>query len=269
MSPRDPFEAGQDATEELRRALEAIRQDVRAVVQDEVARAGISEADLERLVAELVRKHAPEPRKPAAGWRAPLMLAAGLAVGAVGGALGYRLLAGPATAASTPPGESDAALVEGGGVAAPPESVAAAPSPEPAATAAELAARFDSLFESHDPELEPLLADLQGTAAQPVLSALAAWRAGTPLEAGPRRRLHDALVQAAVNRLAGAGLALDGLVTRDPCGGASCGAVLQLWETRGGELGLPSYPPDDSTRNDALPVVERVLVMRGLEAAGG
>ncbi|HZD04640.1 MAG TPA: hypothetical protein VE173_06975, partial [Longimicrobiales bacterium] len=134
---------------------------------------------------------------------------------------------------------------------------------------AQVAARYDSLFESRDSALAPLLADLEEGSAEPVQAAVTDWRGGAPLEPGPRRRLHDALVQAAVNRLAGTDLVLDGLLSRNPCGGASCGAVLRLWETRGPELGLPAYLPDASAREGVLPTVERVLVMRGLEVSGG
>lgn len=275
MSSRDPFRAGQDATEELRRAVESIREDVRAVVRDEVARAGLSPGELERMVAELVRRYGAEREAPAGRWRTPVLLAVGLALGLVVGAGGYRLLAGPAGGGGA---TSTSGVVAGGGgggsgetgaPSSPPATTAPERSAESPATPSEVAARYDSLFESRAAALEPLLADLEGVAAEPVQAAVTDWRAGAPLDPGPRRRLHDALVQAAVNRLAGTDLALDGLLTRDPCGGASCGAVLQLWESRGDELGLPAYPPDASAREGALPTVERVLVMRGLEASGG
>ncbi len=283
MTPdRDPFESGQDATDEIRHALEAIRADVRAVVQDEVARAGMSEGELERFVADLVRKNlteAAEVRPRASVWSAPVLLLTGLVVGLLGGFAGYWMLARPTTDGARPPALSSAAPDPGAATAPTETDASAAPasqgsqsstSPPPAAAApTALAARYDSLFAAHDPGLEPLLAELEGKAAPPVLAALTEWRGGGALDPGPRRRLHDALVQAAVNRLAGTALTLDGLVTRNPCGGASCGAILQLWQARGPELGLPAYPAADTARDAALPTVERVLVMRGLEADGG
>ncbi|HZD05117.1 MAG TPA: hypothetical protein VE173_09365, partial [Longimicrobiales bacterium] len=74
MTSRDPFRTAQNATEELRRAVESIREDVRAVVRDEVGRAGVSEAELERMVAELVRRYGAEREAPARRWKAPVLL---------------------------------------------------------------------------------------------------------------------------------------------------------------------------------------------------
>lgn len=271
MSVRDGFNEGRDAAEDLRRAVESIREDVRAVVREEVADQGLPESELKRMVGRFVREELAAARSRRPRWPAAALLAAGLATGLLAGAVGYRVLAGPAGdgtgAGATRPATSDTGGARAGG-----ESVAGTSAEETSAgpaTPEERAARYDSLLQAGAPELAPLLADLEGAAAAPVLDALATWRAGDALEPGPRRRFHDALVQAAVNRLSGAGLTLDGLVARNPCGGASCGALLRLWERREGEWDLPRYPPGAEAREAGLPIVERVLVLQALEASGG
>lgn len=275
MSVRDPFNEGRDAAEDLRRAVESIREDVRAVVREEVADQGLPESELKRMVGRLVREElaaarSRRPRRPAAA-----LLAAGLAAGLLAGAVGYRVLAGSPgdeTGAGVTVAPPRSATSDTGGDRAAGESVAGTSAEEPPGgrtTPEERAARYDSLVRVGAPELAPLLADLEGAAAAPVLNALATWRAGDALEPGPRRRFHDALVQAALNRLSGAGLTLDGLVARNPCGGASCGALLRLWERREGEWDLPRYPQGAEAREAGLPIVERVLVLRALEASGG
>lgn len=277
MSPEDPYDAGRNAAEDLRRTLEAVREDVRAVVREEVGRAGLPESELKRMVGELVREEiaaarAAEPRRPVA-----LLAAAALILGVLTGAVGYRVLVSSGAdrpgAVGTDGAPGAAPVHDSTGAAGPPGSPASPVAEERSGdgepAGASGAALYDSLFRAAAPELGPLAADLDGVAAAPVLSALASWRAGSTLGPGPRRRLHDALVQAAVNRLAGEALALDGLVTRDPCGGASCGAVLRLWEDREAEWGLPRYPAEPDSREAGLPVVERLLVLRALEVAGG
>lgn len=276
MTTPDPFGEGRAAAEELRRALDSIREDAREVVRREVEESGLTEAELGRLVRDMVRTELASGtgrrRRPAS----PVVVA-GVLAGALAGAAGYHLLAGPPREGGVSPESASSSAERGSPRDATPQARAggsgvgapsAAGTPSGRASPSALAGRYDSLLARRSPELEPLLDDLESAAAAPVLDALARWRAGDALEAGPSRRLHDALVQAAVNRLAGADLVLDGLVTRSPCRGASCGAILSLWEARGAEWGL-AYPPGAAERETGLPTVERLLVVRALESAGG
>jgi hypothetical protein len=196
----------------------------------------------------------------------------GVVVGLAVGAVGYRTLVGPvdddtptAVEASAP-----APPAEGGeGTPAAADPAARDPAPLSGTSPSERAALYDSLLDSRSERLVPLIERLEAAGpAVPVAEAARTWRAGGALDAGGRRRLHDALVQLALNDEAGAGLALDGLLTRDPCRGNSCGALLELWRTRGEELGMPELPAEPASDTPTLGVAERVLVLGRLEAAG-
>jgi hypothetical protein len=263
MSERDPFQRGQEATEAVRRELEALREDARALVRDEVERAGMPRSELQRLVAEAVRREVASRGSAAPAWRSVGLVALGSVIGVLAGALGYAALAGPGDVPASSPGEParDAATV------AAIDSPAPAPPPP---TPEERAALYDSLFAAREGGLEPLVAALEtGGAAVPVVEAAGAWRAGGDLTAVQARRLHDALVQAALNATTGSSLRLDGFLTRDPCAGDSCGALLELWRVRGGELGMPPLPERAASATDILALVEKVLVLSRMETGGG
>jgi hypothetical protein len=261
-SRSDPFREGQEAAEEARRELEILREDVAAMVRDEVGRAGMPRSELERVVAEAVRREA-EAQASTPVWQSVGLVAVGALIGVVVGAFGYGALFGgdevPAASARGPePAESSAVASQD-----PPAVQPQPPTPD------ETADRYDSLFAARDTLLSPLVATLESGSAAPVMEAVGAWRAGDTLTDPQGRRLHDALVQAALNALAGTTLSLDGLLTRNPCGGASCGALLELWRARGDELGMPPLPEEGTPSSDILAVAEKVLVMKWMEARGG
>jgi hypothetical protein len=260
----DPFERGREQAEARRRELEAFREDVRAMVSEEVGRTGVSESDLKRMVRDLVRAEAgtAAPRERAA----PVMVwvAVAAVVGLLGGALGYRALAGTPGESMATEQSAPAPVVD---VADTPPTPAVAQAPP---TPAERAARWDSLVAARSPVLDPLLAQVEAAGpAAPVRAALEAWRGGAALDAAAARRFHDALVQLTLNDVAGAGLALDGLVTRAPCRGDSCGALLRVWQERGEALGMPAYPADPANDAEALRIAERALLFGRVEDQGG
>ena len=274
MSARDAFEEGRDAAEQRRSDLDVLREVVRAIVRAEVERAGMSESDLERLVAELVEKRAANAsglsRWPATAW-----VAVGVAGGVLVGAFGYGMLTGRAPDAGSAEtgisavgvGVPSAAGLDPGVEAL--DSVVA-PAVSPALSPADRAAVYDSLFDARAALLGPLISDLEASSiALPVSEAIQAWRGGGALTAGQRRRLHDGMLQLTVGGLTGVALSLDGLVTRGPCSGSSCGALLDLWRTRGEELGLPPFPADAANDAAELSVVERLLLLGRLEGGDG
>jgi hypothetical protein len=258
----DPFEEGREQAEARRRDLEALREDVRAIVRDEVGRAGVSESDLKRMVWDLVRAEtataAPQKRAaPVLVW-----VVAAAVIGLLGGALGYRALAG---APDEPTAAQQDAQVPDPGDAHPAPAEAEAPP-----TPAERAARWDSLVAARSPALDPLLVRLEAAGpAAPVRAALVAWRGGAALDDPAARRLHDALVQLTLNEVAGSDLALDGVLTREPCGGSSCGALLRVWQEQGEAHGMPAYPADAATDAEALRIAERALLYGRVEGEGG
>lgn len=267
--PDDPFSRGQRDAEALRRAVEGLREDVGALVREEVSRAGMSRSELERLVRDAVSREVRRAGPSGSPWRSVALAGVGVVVGLAAGVVGYRALAGPGDA--TPPAveASSPAPAERAGGGSPGDAEAGEPGSPPGTTPDERAAVYDSLLDSRSERLEPLMARLEAAGpAVPVAEAVRTWRAGTALDAAGRRRLHDALVQLALNDEAGAGLALDGLLTRDPCRGNSCGALLELWRTRGEELGMPELPDEPASDTPTLGVAERVLVLGRLEAAG-
>ena len=264
MSDRDPFTEARDDTEHLREALDDVRRDVEAVVREEVRRSAVSRATLEEWIRDAVRRElaASGPGRP---WtRAALGVVAAVALLALG-ALGYRALAGgrPAAGPEAVEAESGAVAPGVGSEVAPGEGAGAAPTAE---TPEERLARLDSLFDARSSRFDPLLARLEAAGPPPAVhDALAAWRAGRPLDPSQERRLRDALLQLTLNELTGERLVLDGLVTRGPCGGSSCGVLLRLWEGRGAELGLPPYPPDAASDLQALRTAEGMLLLARLE----
>lgn len=274
MSARDAFQEGRDSAERRRSDLDAVREDVRAIVRAEVARAGMSAADLERLVAELMEKRAARAsglsRWPASAW-----VAIGVAGGVVAGALGYGMLVGgDPIAGSAETGISAVGVEVPAGVGLDPGVEAMDPALEapvsPAPSAEDRAATYDSIFDARSGLFDPLISELEASAiAVPVSEAIQAWRGGGGLTVGQERRLHDGLLQLTVSELTGVALALDGLVTRGPCSGSSCGALLDLWSTRGEELSLPPFPEDAANDAAAVSVVERLLLLRRLEGGDG
>jgi hypothetical protein len=259
----DPFEEGRAATERRRDELQSLRDDVRALVRDEVRRAGLSAAELDARVDRRVRSRIEQSARKGGRprWEPGLWGAVGVMVGLGAGYLAFRgPRAEPPTSEATTVESSPAAVVD-----TPP----AEPTPAPP-TPAEVAAEYDRLFETRSAELGRLV-DLLDAAviADPVRQSLELWRAGSDLTPPQTRRLHDALVQFSLNRLEGTSLTLDGLITRGPCGGASCGALLTLWRGRGAELGMPPVSADPTTDQDGLALVERIAVVRALEALDG
>ena len=268
--PLDPFRRGQRETEALKAALDDLREDVAAMVREEVARAERSRPDVEAAVREAVARERSRSSGPPPVWRTVGLVAVGAALGVFAGALGYRYVAvAPGEAEPLSP-VREVAETAGEGAAASdpvgtPQESGRAPAPGPE----ELAALYDSLLAARSDRLAPLVGRLEAAGpAAPVSEAIAAWRSGAALDAGARRRLHDALVQLALNEVAGAGLVLDGLLARDPCGGSSCGALLALWRERGDELGMPPLPEDAARDTETLALAERVLVLRATEDGG-
>lgn len=294
-SPEDPgsepdaFARGQADAEALREALDGVREDVAAIVREEVARVGMSRSELERMVGEAVAREARRPGVASAdrdrpGWLVPALAGGGLVLGLILGAFGYRALApgmtgagGPtgddapfgATAPATPAADAAGEAVEGTRPDGTSPSGEPAPGTGRSATPAERAALYDSLLAAGSERLVPLVSRLEEAGpADPVTAAIETWRAGVALDDAQRRRLHDALVQLSLNEEAGAGLTLDGLVSRGPCRGNSCGALLQLWRERGDTLGMPELPDDPTTDSETLAVVEKVLVLGRVDASG-
>lgn len=127
------------------------------------------------------------------------------------------------------------------------------------------AAVYDSLWLARSPIFAPLVERIESeTEEGTVERAIVAWRDGsaTPLQTD---LLHSAFVQYALRQEMGADLAVDGQLLRNPCRGASCSALLNFWETRGGEHALPPVPEDAPRNTQALRVAESVLVLSELQ----
>lgn len=279
----DAFARDQAEAEALREALDGVREDVAAIVREEVARVGMSPSELERMVRDAVAR---EARRPGAapsgptrpGWLVPALAGGGLVVGLALGVFGYRALDDRSAGGMDAPAEATAPATRtataGGDGAAGTAGDGSSPSGEPASGAASLtpsesAELYDSLFATGSERLAPLVSRLEEAGpADPVSAAIETWRAGVDLDDAQSRRLHDALVQLALNEEAAAGLTLDGLVSRGPCRGNSCGALLELWRERGDSLGMPVLPDDPTVDSETLAVAERVLVMGRLDESG-
>jgi hypothetical protein len=265
----DPFERGQRESEELRKALDDLRDDIRAMVREEMARRDEVPADVEGSIREAVRIEVRSHTAPRPFWGSVGLVAVGVVIGLAMGALGYGALVVGADDRESPvatAGEEAEVDAPGASASGSPPDDRENPTP---ATPDERAALYDSLLATRSARLEPLVLRLEAAgAAAPVLAAVEAWRAGRELDPEERRRLHDGLVQLSLNEEAGAGLALDGLLTRAPCRGSSCGALLELWTERGTELGMPPAPEGAAADSAALAVAERVLVLRRAEAGG-
>ena len=93
-----------------------------------------------------------------------------------------------------------------------------------------------------------------------VRTAIAAWRLGRMSDA-QRERLHAALVQSVLRAEVDSSLAIDGNILREPCGGSSCGALLELWQERGEALGLPAWSAAAAADPNTIRTVERILVL--------
>ena len=127
------------------------------------------------------------------------------------------------------------------------------------------AAVYDSLFRARSPLFRPLLdtvADL--TSESRVRQAVGEWGEGSLTPLG-EDLLRAAIVQYVLRSEVDGDLALDGQLLRNPCRGEACSALLNLWETRGEEYGLPAVPDDAPLDTDALRMAEGVVVLRRLE----
>jgi hypothetical protein len=145
---------------------------------------------------------------------------------------------------------------------------AAEPAPVAPPDPAQLASRYDSLLDAHGRELVRLVDRLPAqTTNAAVNAAVDAWRVGA-MTADQKARLHTALVQSVLRDEVDSTLLIDGNILRNPCGGRSCTALLQLWRERGPEFGLPAWSATGAADGATLAVVERVLVLERAERDG-
>lgn len=257
----DPFRDEQALTDALRDELRQVRGDVEAIVRREVTRAGIDPAHVQAVVRQAVAKEL-DARTP---WALARIRWVGPAIGAaVGLALGLSVFAVYAVrrAPESPP--TPVAQTE---APAPPaaERAATAVRADPAA----LAARYDSLLLAHAPPLGALVDALDPLTRNPdVRTAIAAWRLGRMSDT-QRDRLHAALVQSVLRAEVDSALVIDGDILREPCGGRSCGALLELWRESGEALGLPAWSEGAAADVDAIRMVERILVLDRAERGDG
>jgi hypothetical protein len=132
------------------------------------------------------------------------------------------------------------------------------------------AAVYDSLFSARSPLFDPLLESVaEATEEGAVEESLGAWQAEGPLGPLEEDLLRAAIVQYVLREEVGGELAVDGQLLRNPCRGSSCSALLNLWESRGGDYGLPPVPEDAPRNPDALRVAENVVVLAWLQETHG
>jgi hypothetical protein len=128
-------------------------------------------------------------------------------------------------------------------------------------------ALYDSLWAARSPLFDPLLAVVERDSEdQAVARAVASWRAGG-VDVQEGDLLHSALVQAALNLRLGRDLELDGQLLRNPCRGASCSALLDLWRGERQRYGLPEVLADAATNTTALRQAETALVLDWMREA--
>ena len=250
-------------TEFLKAELLSLRKDVESMVGQEVKRVGLPKERAESLVRDMakqaleelgvrpslfgsMRLAAPRPRDreeyhdpDASGFalsgrmllRASLVLIA-LAGVFHGGRLYERRQVPPADRTATRP---------------PPETRMVQEAPLVAGTTDE--ARYDSLFAARAPVVQELVDALELQNVDPVLrTAIQAWRNGTAT-AAQKDRVHVGLLQSVLREWEPS-LSLDGLMTRQPCGGNTCGALLRAaaerpdWEIPP----LEAIPTDSAVR---------------------
>lgn len=256
MSPQDDFERSQALSKALEQALADLREDVASLVAEEVERRGYSKAQLDKMVAELARREVRKQRRAADPFLyrwAPTLAAVATVLLLAAGWWGWERVRGGDDA--PPPGQT-AALSPPTTAAPPRASVDDGPPPVEARVA-----RYDSLLDAHADAFDPLVGRLeQATQNQDVQAIIGAWRQRTTT-AAQRERLHTALVQLLLREVR-PGLGIDGFITRSPCGGSSCPALVEAWTRRASEL---SYDVPPSPSEADLRVAERLLVLRALE----
>jgi hypothetical protein len=155
--------------------------------------------------------------------------------------------------------------------APPPAAVTELPSAEASSPLATLPtdpsarqALYDSLFAARSALFDPLLAQVQSeTSEQPVQRALAAWREG-PVDAQDADLIHSSLLQHVLKAEIDPRIEVDGQVLRNPCRGRSCSALLNAWEQRRDQYGLPPVPENAPTDPRALRQAEAALVLSWL-----
>jgi hypothetical protein len=258
VTSKDAFERSREQTDQLREELKDIRRDVEALVEDEVRRAA-DPARIEALVRQAVSREL-TTRTP---WLVTNAFWVGPLTGAlVGLAIGLSAFTLVSVRRGTP--AADAVMVAAADPGAAPES--APPAASPRREPAQLAARYDSLFDARAAAFDPLLRAVESSTSNEIVrSAIAAWRMGG-MTAVQRERLHAALVQLALRDAGEAGITIDGGMLRDPCRGASCGALLAVWREQGERLTMPVYTATAAEDNAAVRIAERVLVLDRLAA---
>lgn len=302
--------AARTRVEELSRALIAEEQLVREMVREELEahveggaplgeaaagdadRGGVAslfgdaagEADAGRdaeAAGALEPEHAEETRR--SFWLVGVAAASVLAVAFVAWLAVQAFQSGPETQALTLGGDRPVAEEKVPGMPRPdetgeepedPEEVAAEDAdrffltlPEPAS---QRAAVYDSLWTARSPLFRPLLERVAGaTETDEVEEAIGAWEGTlTPLQDD---LLRSALVQYVLREEVDGQLVVDGHLLRNPCRASSCSALLNLWESKREEYGLPAVPEDAPRNPTALRVAENVVVLRWLQEshAGG
>ena len=132
------------------------------------------------------------------------------------------------------------------------------------------AAVYDSLWSARSPLFAPLLENVaEATDEGAVEESLGAWQGEGPLDPLEEDLLRAAIVQYVLREEVGGELVVDGQLLRNPCRGSSCSALLNLWESRGVDYGLPPVPEDAPRNPDALRVVENVVVLAWLQESHG
>ena len=223
-SDHSTFEEATELSRHYPKLISALKIEVEEAVQREVARVATStENELRRALHDIVRERSPGIASggflPLSDkWKRSLRLAI---VGLLALVLGTQL---------------DRVL---GGTEGPPEPPAQL---EPGAkregmecgspAGDQFATCYNLLFMGADSAFDTLIAVIRRSTPPDALeAALDSWERD-PEGAGTQAQslVHAAFVQAVLKQGLVPGIAIDGEITRSPCGGDTCGALLRLWE---------------------------------------
>lgn len=244
----DRFDLEKEHTAAYRQMLEALRDDVRVAVGEELDDREVPLEELRSMVRSMVRDAVQKAQRENV-WM-PAVRSALLATVFVS-LLGWGVWGLRSGLAGTPEAQADEGVVE----------VAVDSQPE-ASTAAHWVHFYDSLLLVRD---SSLVAMVPADTLRPSGSAtVQEWAVSAPSEvwSPADSTVHTLLVQTALKARADSTLVVDGLFTRGPpCQGATCGALLTYWRVRQGGEGYPGMGPEPESDLSALSVVERLLIL--------
>lgn len=271
-----PADSDAGLTAFLKQEIQSIRQDVQAMVVHEVQRVALPTERAEKLVAEMADKALRDlgarpsflglrlPAKQAGGkerepdapstWRPVLAGVVGLVLLAASfyGGRAYERSLGASTG------------TDGGPVATqqrPPDGEEVAPSLETPVWQRDVA-RYDSLFKARDPALLALAAEVERQGPHPALrDAINAWRNNSS-SVNQEERVRVGIVQWLLRVTLGDAIDLDGLTTRSPCTGQTCGGLRRYWEAAPPNRSHPVL--GDSATEEAVHAAEKLLIMERL-----